>query len=126
MQTGNIKVHFKKGETSVKLDINSDGKVVETKFQTELDFINDEYFVEIPAFNISLSTKEEKNIKQIVHDSVLSFFSYRLDKQGIDKFIITMFELGFEIKTVSDRIKKHTQIKHQDSRQITEKFVLAS
>lgn len=125
MKTENIKILFKKGRDSVTLDVSPKNKILETDVKAEVEHLNDEYFVEIPALNISLSAKEEKNIKQHIHDSVLSFFNYRLDKQGIDSFIITMFELGFEIKILSKKVKTRTHPEHKESQQVTEKFVLA-
>jgi len=71
---------------------------IKTDFSINIDQSENEYFVEIPAFNISLSTKNHDDIDESVHESILSFFNFRLKKQGFEKFIGTMLELGFTIK----------------------------
>ncbi len=62
MQEEIRKIHFKKGKDSVVLNINIESKIIETNYNTEFEFLENEFFVEIPAFNISLSTKDEKSI----------------------------------------------------------------
>jgi hypothetical protein len=102
METEGIQFFFKKGNDSVTISNNN----IKTDFSISIEHIENEYFVEIPAFNISLSTDNTDDIDQSVHESLLSFFNYKLKMQGMEKFFSTMLELGFTIKGTPDTKKR--------------------
>ncbi len=122
-----VKILFKKDRSSVSLEIISGKKNIETQYQAQIEHLEDEYFVTIPAFGISLSTRKEQNIQQHIEESVHSFFSYQLDKLGLESFIITMVELGFEIKAVpaKEKLRLPKFSTRPKSQLMTAKLVLA-
>ncbi|MGV3631968.1 MAG: hypothetical protein ACO1O6_12230 [Bacteroidota bacterium] len=126
METEGIQLLFKKGHDSVTISNNN----IKTEFSISIDHTENECFVEIPAFNISLSTKHTSEIDASVHESLLSFFNYKLKVQGVEKFIGTMLELGFTIKGTATKKRKSSKVKYYPSvkpivRHKEEEFVLS-
>ncbi len=121
MKTENIHLQFKKGENHIYLEGNN----VETQLSFGHESIDGEIFIEIPALNISISTfKADINSK--VNEAVVSFINFRLKKEGIEKFIRTMLELGFDVKqNENNNRRRYSSVRSKDRSVSNNKFALA-
>jgi len=74
-----------------------------TDFSLKIDKLESAFLVHIPAYNIHFYTTKEDEMEQSAHESLVSFFRYRIKEQGMDKFLSHMLSLGFTIKSVSGK-----------------------
>ncbi len=104
MNTEGIKIHFEKDENKIMIQqLEKDHYHIITQVAISKEIIEDEFFAEIPALNIHVSTRISKaHLQQNIHDAIASFFNFRLKMQGKEEFLMTMLSLGFSI---SEKIK---------------------
>ena len=59
----------------------------------------DTYLINIPSLNIHINTRKKEEIDDLVHSTVMSFFRFWKQKQGIPRFYDHMLALGFSIRS---------------------------
>jgi hypothetical protein len=101
MRTQDLLIYLKKDKDVVIIEKDN----IKTDIAVTIESVGDDFLVEVPAFNITIFTKDKKNINESIKESIHSFFDYRLKKQGFDKFLGTMLQLGFSIKNQTSPIQ---------------------
>lgn len=75
------------------------GEKVSTDYSMNIEEIDQNFLVTLPAFNISFYCQKESEISNQVKLSLGSFLRHWFVRQGKDRFFEHMLELGFDIKT---------------------------
>jgi hypothetical protein len=86
-----------------KVILRSDKTSVDiTFFEKEVD---QTFIVSIPSLDIHISTKRKEDIDDLVHGTLVSFFGFWQNAQGVSRLYDHMLELGFSIRKTDDPSK---------------------
>ncbi len=83
--------------------LNSDRVILGKRTHVELTIfeklVDDTFVISIPSLNILIQTKNKSEITHLIHTTLLSFFNFWKNSQGMLKLYDHMLELGFSIKS---------------------------
>lgn len=71
-----------------------------TMYQKVID--KNTYSISIPSLNMYIQTRKKEEIDDLVHTTLISFFKFWKNVQGLPKLYEHMLSLGFDIKNDGD------------------------